>query len=282
LAAASSADVVRLAARAHERDRYLSALLAPRAVRDDLIALAAFAGEIARIPAMVHEPMAGEIRLQWWRDALEARERGEKSGHPVADAVGAARLRHRLPNSLLHGIIDAHAMGLCEQPLKDDLALWSFLAKTEGAMFALGLWVLGRSDNGWRSVAEAAGRAYGLARALVELPALRAQGRVLLPASRLQAAGLAPADVEAGIAADRLRPVVRNLAEEARRQLAKARDGWRRLTAAERAALLPLALVEPYLRALERPGLDLLREPAEILPLRRVWRLWWARRSGSL
>jgi 15-cis-phytoene synthase len=282
LAAASSADVVRLAARAHERDRYLSALLAPRAARDDLIALAAFAGEIARIPAMVREPMAGEIRLQWWRDALEALERGEKSGHPVADAVGAARLRHRLPNSLLQGIIDAHTIGLYEEPLADDRALWSFLANTEGAMFALGLRVLGRGGNGWPSVADAAGRAYGLARALMELPALLAQGRTLLPASRLQAAGLSPADLEAGVAADRLRPVIRDLAEEARRQLAKARDGWRRLTGAERAALLPLALVEPYLRALERPGLDLLREPAEILPLRRVWRLWWARRSGSL
>jgi 15-cis-phytoene synthase len=282
LAAASSADVVRLAARAHERDRYLSALLAPRAARDDLIALAAFAGEIARIPAMVREPMAGEIRLQWWRDALEALERGEKSGHPVADAVGAARLRHRLPNSLLHGIIDAHTIGLYEEPLADDRALWSFLANTEGAMFALGLRVLGRGGNGWPSVADAAGRAYGLARALMELPALLAQGRTLLPASRLQAAGLSPADLEAGIAPDRLRPVVQGLAEEARSQLAKARDGWRRLTGAERAALLPLALVEPYLRALERPGLNLLREPAEILPLRRVWRLWWARRSGSL
>jgi 15-cis-phytoene synthase len=282
LAAASSADVVRLAARAHERDRYLSALLAPRAARDDLIALAAFAGEIARIPAMVHEPMAGEIRLQWWRDALEALERGEKSGHPVADAVGAARLRHRLPDSVLHGIIDAHTIGLYEEPLEDDQALSSFLANTEGAMFALALRVLGRGGNGWPSVADAAGRAYGLARALMELPALLAQGRTLLPASRLQAAGLSPADLEAGVAPDRLRPLIRDLAEEARRQLAKARDGWRRLTGAERAALLPLALVEPYLRALERPGLNPLRESAEILPLRRVWRLWWARRSGSL
>ena len=41
----SNTDVVRLGARAFERDRYLAALLAPHGVRDDLIALAAFAGE---------------------------------------------------------------------------------------------------------------------------------------------------------------------------------------------------------------------------------------------
>jgi phytoene synthase len=282
LAATSRADVVRLAARAHERDRYLSALLAPRAVRDDLIALAAFAGEIARIPAVVHEPLVGEIRFQWWRDALEALGRGEKSGHPIADAVGAARMRHRLPQGLLHGVIDAHTVGLYEEPLPDDPALWSFLAKTEGAMFGLGLSILGRNDASFQRAADAAGRAYGLARVLVELPALWSQGRTLLPESRLHAAGLSLADAKAGAAAARLRPVVRDLAEEAREQLAKAREGWRRLAVAGRAALLPLALVEPYLRALERPGRDLLREPVDILPLRRVWQLWWARRSGSL
>lgn len=273
--------MVRLAARAFERDRYLSALLAPRASRDGLIALAAFAGEIARIPAVVHEPLMGEIRFQWWRDALGALERGEASGHPVADAIGAAQKRHRLPKGLLQGIIDAHTIGLDQQPLADDLALWSFLAKTEGAMFALALRVLGRSDDSSQAAATAAARAYGLTRVLLELPALWAQGRTLLPESRLPAAGLLAGNIKAGGAAARLGPVVRDLAGEARGQLAKTRDGWRRLTAAERAALLPIALVEPYLRALERPERDPLREPAEILPLRRVCRLWWARRSGS-
>jgi phytoene synthase len=281
-AASSYTDLVRGAARAHERDRYLSALLAPPAVRDDLIAIAAFAGEIARIPAIVHEPMAGEIRLQWWRDGLEALGRGEKSGHPVADALGAAQIRHALPKGLLHGIIDAHTIGLYREPLADDPALRSFLAKTEGAMFGLGLRILGRRDAGSLKAADAAGLAYGLARMLVELPVLWAHGRILLPESRLQAAGLSLADIEAEPAPERLGPVVRDLAEEAREQLAKAREGWRRLAAAERAPLLPLALVEPYLRALERPGRDLLRTSVDILPLRRVWQLWWARRSGAL
>ena len=38
-----------------------------------LLALAAFASELARVPsAVTREPAMGEIRLQWWRDALEA------------------------------------------------------------------------------------------------------------------------------------------------------------------------------------------------------------------
>ena len=63
-----SDDVIRLAARAYERDRYLAALLSPAARRDDLLVLAAFAGDVGRIASSVSEPMMGAIRLQWWRD----------------------------------------------------------------------------------------------------------------------------------------------------------------------------------------------------------------------
>ena len=63
---------VRDAARAYDRDRYLSALLAPSRARDDLVVLAAYLGEIQRVPLMIREALAGEIRLQWWRDALSA------------------------------------------------------------------------------------------------------------------------------------------------------------------------------------------------------------------
>ena len=45
---------------------------------------------------------------------------------------------------------------------------------------------------------------------------------------------------------------------------------WRICRAEVRVAFLPLALVETYLRALERPGRDVLRAPAEIAPLTRV------------
>ena len=88
-------EVVRIAARAFERDRYLAALLAPRTLRDDLIAIAAFAGEIGRIPTMVSEPMIGRIRLQWWRDVIDAGDRA--TGNPVADALNTSTARHTLP-----------------------------------------------------------------------------------------------------------------------------------------------------------------------------------------
>jgi phytoene synthase len=57
---------------AQDPDRYLSTLFASSNLRPALFALYAFDHEIARIRHIVREPMAGLIRLQWWRDALDA------------------------------------------------------------------------------------------------------------------------------------------------------------------------------------------------------------------
>lgn len=265
---------MRASARAWELDRYLAALLAPRSVRQDLIAIAAFAGEVRRIPAFVSEPMMGEIRLQWWREALENTDLATRSGHPVADAVREAASRHALPLGLLMGFIDAEASGLHDEPMADDPALTAYLAKTEGALFELALRILGRRDEAVHEAAVAAGQAYGLMRVLIELPALWAQGRILIPVTRLQAAGLTLEQVKAGISRERMAPVIAGLADESRRHLAEARRAARHFNRGQHVAFLPLAVVEPYLRALERAERDPLREPIDIAPLRRLWALW--------
>lgn len=274
------AEVVRASARAWELDRYLAALLSPRHVRWDLITLAAFAGEIARIPAFVREPMMGEIRLQWWREALENTDLTTLSGHPVADAARNAVARHRLPLGLLIGFIDAQSVLLHDEPIRDDQELAAHLSKTEGALFELALRILGGRNETTHAIAMSAGRAYGIARLLVELPALWAQGRVLIPETRLAAAGLSLAEVQAGVPPERLEPVLEGLIDQARRDLDEARQRQGQLDRVQRVALLPLAVVEPYLRALRRKSRDPLREPLQMAPIRRVWALWWSHVSG--
>ena len=93
----AAADAVAAAARAGEPDRYLAALLSPSSKRLGLLALAAFSAELANVPRLVtREPGMGEIRLQWWRDALHGDD-GTRTGNPIADGrltagdVGHAR-----------------------------------------------------------------------------------------------------------------------------------------------------------------------------------------------
>jgi phytoene synthase len=270
----AAADAVAAAARAGEPDRYLATLLAPPSARPTLLALAAFASEIARVPYLASsEPAIGEIRLQWWRDALQADD-GSRTGNPVADALLAAARHHALPRALLLETIDARSSELTGEVMADDAALHAYLWKSEGAAFALAGRVLSPSASAAIDTAAAAsGHAYGLSRLLASLPRTLSHGRVPLPQSRLDAAGLTPAQLLAGEGGPQAAGLLAGLGEEVRRSLVTSRQHVANLPREARAAFLPLALVQSYLRALDRRGRDLLRGSAEIAPLTRVMRI---------
>jgi 15-cis-phytoene synthase len=262
------------AARTGEPDRYLAALLSPPAQREALLALAAFSSELARIPQrVVHEPAMGEIRLQWWRDAL-AMPAAIRTGHPVADAVREAAHRHELPVDLLETLIDGRSLLLSKGVSLDGGDLHDLLWKTEGTLFALGARVAGLPAGADVDAACAAsGHAYGMVRLLLGLPRALAQGCVPLAKSQLETAGLNAEDLLSGTADAGIDRLLGDCSAQIRRSLAAARQFTTRLPRADRVPFLPLALVEPYLRAIERSGHAWLREEARIAPLTRVCRI---------
>ncbi len=73
--------------REYDLDRYYCCLFAPIDARGALFALLAFNQEITKTRAVVSEPMLGEIRLQWWREALEEIAQGSARSHPVVEAL---------------------------------------------------------------------------------------------------------------------------------------------------------------------------------------------------
>ena len=85
--------------REHLRDHWIAALFAPEDKRKHLHALAAFAFETGRIKGLVKEPLAGEVRLTWWIEALEGVREGEAQSHPVAAALLATVAAVPLPKS---------------------------------------------------------------------------------------------------------------------------------------------------------------------------------------
>jgi phytoene synthase len=281
---APAADAVVASARAGEPDRYLAALLAPPSARSGLLALAAFASEVARVPNLAaSEPSVGEIRLQWWRDALQSADERAQTGNPIADALRAAARRHALPLPLLLETIEARSFELAGDSMADDAALQTYLWKSEGAAFALAGRVLAPDAVAAIDTAAAASaQAYGLARLLLHLPRTLSRERLPLPQSRLEAAGVTRSELLAGERGPGVAILFAGLGDEARRSLVTSRQHVANLPRGARAAFLPLALVRSYLRALERPGRDVLRESVEIAPLTRVLRIATAHWSGRI
>ena len=94
-------------ASAHET-RALAAAFAPGAERAHYLAVAAFEAEVEKTAETVSEPMLGQIRLAWWREALgEATGVGEPRRHPVVEALAELHRAGRLDAEAAAALIDA-------------------------------------------------------------------------------------------------------------------------------------------------------------------------------
>lgn len=260
-------DDVMLLARTYAPDFYLSSLLVPRNQRPWLLALAAFLGDVHRIVTTIQEPAMAEIRLQWWRDCIQAAPFGDKTGHPAADALGFAIRACDLPFADFDGLLDARALDLYADPLPTASAFAAYLAKSDGAAFHLAARCLGAADTSGSALIKSAATAYGLTRLIRTCPVFLARGRAPF----------------FGVAADnkeQLEVGIQLARSQARLELTAARAVWRASPQAQRSACLPLAVVAPYLRASERPGFDPARYVTNVEPLTRIWCLWQAHLTG--
>ena len=157
----------------HDPDRYLTALFAPAESRDALFALYAFNLEIARVLEAVRDPLAGQTRLQWWRERIDALFE-EKGAGPHASEVVAALAsvvgRRRLPRGPFESLLDAREFDLLEEPPEDLAALETYAEATAGSLAVLTLEALappeeGVANDAGRAAAGAAAREAGGARA---------------------------------------------------------------------------------------------------------------------
>ena len=139
-------------------DRWLaSRFIADAEARTDVIALYAFNHELARVAETVREPLMGEIRLTWWREALDEIFEGRSvRRHAVAEALALAVRRRNLARAPLEAMVEARFSDLEPDALADDAALDAYLDGTAGALMALAVAVTSGSDaHGLRPVARA-------------------------------------------------------------------------------------------------------------------------------
>lgn len=246
------------AVRRDDPDRFLTALHAPPDRRDALFALYAFNIEVAKVRESVSEPMLGQIRLQWWREAVEeAYGGGPVRHHAVAEPLADVIRDRSLSRGPIERMIDARAFDLDDDPPETLAALLDYAEATSSGLMRLAAEALGVSGDA--ATEEAAGHA-GVAWALVGLiramPHHLRQGRVYLPR-----------DIEAEFSVDRramralnpaagLPEAVERLADVARERLAAARALQRDVPAAARPALLPATLADGYLARLRRARYD--------------------------
>jgi phytoene synthase len=146
-------DLVIADLRQRDRDRYLAALYAPAEVRPALIALFGIDAELGAVVAGTTEPMIGEIRLAWWREALEGLDGGTVPAQPLLQLVAAELPPRGISGAALAGLEDRWLgmIGNSEVPtahVEGGGILFGLAARLLGSDEALGkrlgeAWVLG-------------------------------------------------------------------------------------------------------------------------------------------
>jgi 15-cis-phytoene synthase len=266
--------------RAADRDRFLAALFAPAEPRGALHALCAFNIEIARVREAVREPLAGEIRLQWWHDAIAGRAAGDVAANPVAAALLTAAARYRLPDELLTGLIAARRFDLYDDPMPTLGDFNDYAGATSSALIELSARILDRDLPELGELAYHAGLGHAITGLLQAFPAHAARGQLFLPIELLERHGVQRQDLAAKQATPQLRAAFAEMRRKAREHLAQAGRLAGGIADAGLPALLPVALARPVLDRMEREDYDPF-VPVEMAPWRRQWRLWRAARRPA-
>ncbi|HEV7372590.1 phytoene/squalene synthase family protein [Arenibaculum sp.] len=242
--------------RRHDNDRYQTCLFAPADRREGLFALYAFNVEIAKTREVVTEPILGQIRLQWWREAVEELFGGTVRRHEVVQGLAEAVAAHGLSRASIERLIDAREADLDDEPPATLDCLVSYAEVTGAPLAQLALEVLGVRGEAAMAAARHVGIAWALTGLLRAVPFHARSRRLYLPRDLLDRHDVAPGRLFEMKAPEGLREVVRAVAATAADHLREARARRRDVPRAALPALLPATLADVYLSALAKAGHD--------------------------
>lgn len=264
-------------ARAADHDRWLCSLFAPEAARRDLWALLAFNAEIARTREVVREPMLGQIRLQWWREAIAEAYDGNVRAHQVMAPLADAIRRRRPPRERFETLLDSRLRDLDDQPFDSLPALEAYGAATSGTLSLLMLDLLDVDDESARQAAGAIGTAWALVGLARATPHLAARRRLMLPRDLL--GDINPESLFTGRPDARLAEVLRAVLDRASALLVEARRHRRAVPPAALPALLPARVLDQQIARIRGAGFRVFELPPDTPSALRPILLWWARRT---
>jgi phytoene/squalene synthetase len=268
-------------------DRWMAALFAPADARARLITLYAFYHEIARVPDAVSEPVIGEMRLSWARDAVRDLYASPPKvrRHDVYEALAELTGAPGAPEAgVLDQLIEARAADLGQGPFPTRQDRRDYVDRTAGALMTAAARLTAPEavldDAAHQALAEA-GRLWGLTGLIRAFAPLCAAGRPLFAADEAAGAGLTESDWLAGRKPDAARAALAGLITEAEAS-AQALSG---LSKALPAAVFPAvgyaSLARVYLRR-ARQIADPFREQVDPPLITRQLRLIWASLTGRI
>ena len=154
------------ALRKADPDRFRAALLSDSQGRNDLLILYAFHYELSKVPDVTSEPMLGQIRYEWWREAIDEIYTGrEVRRHEISTPLAEMLRRTEVPRFWVDRLIDGRARDLDPQAFVDMDDARDYARQTSGQLMQIAVKALGGTPSDLVSKAGEAWGLTGLARA---------------------------------------------------------------------------------------------------------------------
>ncbi|WP_019961499.1 squalene/phytoene synthase family protein [Woodsholea maritima] len=271
----------------NDPDRRMAALFAPAEIRARLMTLYAFYHEIAKIPDSVSEPVIGEMRLAWARDAIEDlfASPAKVRRHDIYEGLSELREAPGGPDKdSLITLIEARSADLGEGPFPTHQDRLDYIDRTAGILLRLSARLCAPQVNfsGEALMALAAGaRIWGLVGLLRAFPSLAAAGRAPYTREEMLGAELSEVEVHKGLSPEKADLALKGLW----RDLEDAQSLWARTRKSLPAEVFPaigyIALTKGYARQIARADTPYSLDPERPL-LKRQARLIWASLTGRI
>ncbi|PPR21039.1 MAG: hypothetical protein CFH40_01733 [Alphaproteobacteria bacterium MarineAlpha10_Bin3] len=259
--------------RRQDPDRYVLALLAPVGRRPALLSIYAFNVEISRIRESVSEPMLGQMRLQWWRDTIDALFAGQSRAHPLAAPLAAAIMRHDLSQAHFMRLIDARSADLDPVlPAAMD-GLIDYAGETAAPLIWLGLEICGVSGRAAHDAGWSLGVAWALSGLIRAMPFHLRRGWCCLPSDLLAKYQLDRSKLRQEVSRNNIIKLVKEISETIDTNIEKSHELRSDIDRAAIPALRVAGFAQAYQRRLARFGYDPFDPRLSAQPPFIAWRL---------
>lgn len=242
--------------RRHDYENFLCTLLYPKELRTIGFAVRAFNVEVAQVRDMVSDVKIGEMRMQFWKDAIDKTFSGNPPHHPVTLQLAQVLRKKTLSKHWLKRMIECRAKMLIDQPFSSLQDVETYYENSVSSIYYVILEGVGLNNVHSDHAASHVGKAQGLTNLIRGIPFNARHGRIYLPNDIMIKHNLSQEDVFRGKKEDLLRAVVYDIACVAHQHVEKFKSLKNEVSKDSSVIFLPLIATQQYLVSLEKANFN--------------------------
>ncbi len=268
--------------RQYDKNRYLSGSLADSKRRQQLFSLYAFDIEINQIRDKISDAFPGEVRIQWWRDAITGNETGGVGNHPIASALISTIENYQLPIDPICNLLEARTFDIYNDPMPTMHDLEGYLGETSSILFQLATHIL--TSNSFQKLADAcghAGVAYGLTNLLRSFPLHCRRRQLYIPVEIIKKYEVTESDLYNFSNLEGVTNILTEMRNQVRLHIKQLERYLPDIPLPAYPVFLPICLIELYLEKMENKQYQPFNSKIELSLYQRMKKIWSSAKSAK-